>query len=232
MPAYTKLCDYIRSAVLIVQSLFGDNAKTIVNEIPYISQFASLEYAEKVIVDKTSAAEDPNWQKTGAATIDEYVAWVTTTCGMACTAMAIKHFLNKDIGTITLAKDAIPHGVYKNHDGILSGLQYREYVKWVPKYMLQADLYRYLTLSGIRHLLSQGKLVMVSVNPNIRGINSAVTNQVGGHIVLVTGYDTDTVTIHNPSGFHSNGSCANYILLNSDFMTYFAKRGIAIQPSV
>ena len=71
---------------------------------------------------------------------------------------------------------------------------------------------------------------MVSVNPNIRGYETAPEKQKGGHLVLVTGYnETDnTIIIHNPSGFVSQNTHANHTLTIDRFRMYFAGRGISL----
>ncbi len=83
---------------------------------------------------------------------------------------------------------------------------------------------------GIKYILSNQGLVIASVNPNIRGYQTASAKQVGGHLILITGYDrhTGTVTLHNPSGFLSLESCENHVLTIKEFKKYFAGRGIAV----
>ena len=90
-----------------------------------------------------------------------------------------------------------------------------------------------LSLVGICHLLAQKKLVIASVNPNIRGIPTANSNQIGGHLVLVVGYNStnQTVTIHNPSGFVSNDSQEFQVISTDEFSNYFAGRGIALEKN-
>jgi C1A family cysteine protease len=147
---------------------------------------------------------------------------------MACTVMALRFFTNKQYQTISLAKDAYEASVYKPEGGHISHMHYREYAEWVTKYGIKATVYSRLHVTGIRFILSQGGLVMVSVNPNIRGYNTANPAKRGGHLILVTGYDntTQTITFHNPSGFVSNGSHADHTLPLSQFQTFFAGRGI------
>lgn len=62
------------------------------------------------------------------------------------------------------------------------------------------------TKEDIANLLNDGWLVMLEVNENIiAGIPGYL-----GHVVLVIGYDENTVTIHNPDG--NNGNKPNQVL--------------------
>lgn len=56
------------------------------------------------------------------------------------------------------------------------------------------------TREDIKQLLDNGWLVMLDVNENpLSGKDGYI-----GHVVLVTGYDDKTATIHNPDGNHGN----------------------------
>lgn len=213
----------LKTSVLPIQSCVN-------NKVQYYSQFASPEYAEKVLKHGVALASDPNWEESGAKKVKEYEKWALTTCGMACTAMALDFYLSKQYKTVELAISAQNAGVYIIKDGELSGLRYQQYVKWLPKYGLKADLFKRLSLSGIKYLISKGSLAMVSVSPNIRGCQTAPDTQVGGHLVLVTGYNEKqkTITISNPSGFVSLSSHDNHVLAEAAFNKHFAGRGIAL----
>ncbi len=230
MKIFNKLKNEIANTGLKFKVLLNKPAMKVCNDVEFISQFASAESAELVLKDKRPKTDDHNWPKTGANSISEYVKWVTTTCGMACTAMCLKFFYNQTHQTITLAKDAQGFGVYQEKDSTLSDMHYREYVSWVRKYNLNALLYSRLSIAGIKHILSAGGLVIVSVNPNIRGYKTANETQRGGHLVLLTGYDTEskTVTIQNPSGFVSQNTHKNHTMSSEVFEKFFAGRGIAV----
>lgn len=225
-----KLYEEINNIKLLLASNLTQNKTQVQNNVPYVSQFASPEYAEKVLLEGVLKTADPDWARTGADTPEEYARWVLVTCGMACAVMALRYFCDREYGTIALAKDALKHNVYKEQADALSSMHYREFVVWVESYGLQADVYSRLRKHGIHRLLSDGKLVIASVNPNIRGVDTVRQSQRGGHLVLVTGCDaaTDTVTFHNPSGFVRNNSQINHTLSWQDFAKYFACRGIAI----
>lgn len=220
----------IANIELLLISNFTQSKIRVQNNVPYVSQFASPDYAEKILADSVPKTSDPLWAETGANNPEEYARWVLVSCGMACTAMVMKYFCNTTIGTITLAKDALRSKVYRDCEGVLSSMHYNEYAIWLLKYGLRAQVYSRLTNKGLKKLLSDGKLVIVSANPNIRGIDTVKNTQKGGHLVLVTGYDSqaDTVTFHNPSGFVSNNSQENHTLNWKKFTKYFAGRGIAV----
>lgn len=229
-----KLLDKIKTEIqnlrLMALSLFSSTKDKVEIDVPYVSQFAHPEYAERILKDGVEKTTDPNWKSTGAETAEEYADWVLTMCGMACTSMALKHFNGRDDGIVSLAKDAMRHRVYKQEGDELSSMHYKEFVEWLRDYGLRAEIYTRLGIHGLQKLLSDGKLIIVSVNPNIREDQADSTTQRGGHLVLVTGYDkqVNTLTLHNPSGFVSQNTQENHRVLVSKFLKYYAGRGIAL----
>ncbi len=199
-------------------------------DVSYVCQFAKPEHAELSLKKELDPLNDPHWAETGASSPKRYAEWAFTTCGMASTAMALSYFHNKNIKPALLAEDALLHGVYIESEKELSAMKYREFAKWIKKYNLYADVYTKLSAKGVRYALSKGRLVIVSVNPNIRGYDTAPIDQKGGHLVLVTGYNLDnkTIYINNPSGFVSNNTQVNHELSEKDFLSYYAGRGIVI----
>jgi uncharacterized protein YvpB len=149
---------------------------------------------------------------------------------MASTSMVLEFLTKSKILPAILAENALLHDVYAKDNGGISDMRYRQYVDWVCNYGLQAKFYTRLSLRGIQHALSKRKLVIVSVNPNIRGFDTAPTSQKGGHLVVVTGYDHNnkTVTINNPSGFTSTNTQHNHKMQLETFFEYYAGRGIII----
>ena len=215
----------------LLLNIWSSNNSTVSvsNKVPFISQFANPEYAEEVLKNGKEAVTDPSWPQTGANTAEEYATWSTTMCGMACTAMALHYYYGASKPIVELARDALENGVYA--EGVeLSAMKYQEYVQWIKKYNVKASIYTKLSLAGIKYLLAEGELVVVSVNPNIRGYNTAPEVQKGGHLVLVTGYDSDnrTLTINNPSGFVSLSSHHHHVLSEEVFKKYFAGRGLSL----
>lgn len=215
---------------LLIKASVFPHKPSVHNSVNFVSQFANPEWAEKILKDGLPKTSDPDWQQSGADTAEEYGKWVTTVCGMACTVMALDYFGKGEHKSIMLAKDALEHGVYQEHADELSAMRYREYVSWVARYGLSATLYSRLTVAGIQHILASGGLVIASVNPNMRGYQTAPEAQAGGHLVLVTGYEKekDTITLENPSGFVSQNTHHNHTMKTSDFKRFFAGRGIAL----
>ena len=101
---------------------------------------------------------------------------------------------------------------------------------WKKRYGVQGKIYTRLGVRGLQKLLSDGNVVIVSVNPNIREYETTSNEQRGGHLVLVTGYDKkeNTLTLHNPSGFASQNTQENHTVPISKFLKYYAGRGIAL----
>lgn len=230
MKSLAKLYNLYDNGKLHILANTATLPPVIKNDVPFISQFASADWSEKVLRDGDSEESDPAWSDSGATSKKEYVLWVTTICGMACTVMALQFFTNKQYRTISIAKDAYGAGVYKPENEHISHMHYYEYAQWVTKYSIKATVYSRLHITGICYILFRGGLVMVSVNPNIRGYNTADPAKKGGHLVLVTGYNNieQTITFHNPSGFVSNGSHSSHTLPMAQFQKFFAGRGIGL----
>lgn len=228
-----KLKAELRNFHLMGISIFSNSKDKIENNVPYVSQFAHPEYAEKILKEGVDKTTDPNWRNTGAKSVDEYIEWVLTICGMACTVMALKFFSDRKYEIVTLAKDALNHDVYRRDQEEISHMHYKEYTDWITNYGIKAKVYSRLNIRGIQKLLSDKSLVIASVNPNIRGYETVSLKQEGGHLVLITGYDKkeNTITLHNPSGFVSNNSQSNQTLSVQDFLRYYAGRGIALSSS-
>ncbi len=200
-------------------------------DVPYVCQFAIPEHAELSLKKTLNPAQDPHWAQTGARSPERYAEWAFTMCGMASVAMALGYYKNElPPKPAELAEDALKHGVYVADGTAISSMKYKEFAVWVEKYGLRAKVLSRLSIRGIQYALSEKNLVIISVNPNIRGYNTAPTHQKGGHLVLVTGYDTkaDTISIHNPSGFVGTDTQINHTIQISKFKEYFAGRGIVL----
>ena len=230
MKIWRKIKSEFENLKLRFSTLFQAQPPHIQYNVLYVSQFAHPEYAERILKKGVPKTSDPNWKETGAESSSEYAEWVLTICGMACTSMILKYFKNKHIGIVSLAKEALEHGVYQRRSDGISSMQYREFSEWISRHGLNAKVYTRLTVKGIVYLLTNGELVIVSVNPNIREYETADNKQKGGHLVLITGYDqsNDTLTLHNPSGFVSHDTQKNYTIPVTQFKRYYARRGIAV----
>jgi len=224
----------VKNVVYEVVARLSRISNRVNHSISYVCQFAKPEHAELSLKKELDPLNDPYWAETGASSPKRYAAWAFTMCGMASTAMALSYFHHKNIKPALLAEDALLHGVYTESEKELSAMKYREFAKWIKKYNLYANVYTKLSTKGIRYALSKGRLVIISVNPNIRGYNTAPVDQKGGHLVLVTGYDLDnkTIRINNPSGFVNNNTQVNHELTEKEFLSYYAGRGIVIEKLI
>lgn len=204
------------------------------HDVPYVCQFASAESVERVIVDHSLVEKDPKWFETGASSPESYAKWAFAMCGMASTAMAIAFFKQKRIPLIELAESARKDGVYQEEEHTFSSMRYGEFSEWIVRYGLKADIRTRLSMTGIRYALSQGSLVIASVNPNIRGYATAPEHRIGGHLVLVRGFDTHEKTffINNPSGCMSTNTQRRHCVPEKTFLKYFAGRGLVLSHNV
>ncbi|HCC83720.1 TPA: hypothetical protein DEP96_02635 [Candidatus Uhrbacteria bacterium] len=227
---FRRLEQEMRNADYEVRARVSKILPRVDNDVPFVCQFASPEHAELSLMKQLKPRDDLDWRESGATSPERYADWAFTMCGMASTAMVLRSFFDASPLPAELAEDALKHGVYQETAGEISDMRYREYATWITKYNLRAKVYTRLSIHGIKHALSNGRLVMISVNPNIRGVVTAAVNQRGGHLVLVTGYDTNagTITINNPSGFASQGSQLHHTLAVKVFKKYFAGRGIVL----
>ncbi len=213
-----------------IRSRFSFLPNTVDYDVPYVCQFAKPEHAELSLKKELNPVDDLHWKDTGAKSPERYAQWAFTMCGMASTAMAVEYFKGKKLSLVELAEDALQSGVYTEGEKEISSMKYREFTKWVRKHSLSAQMFTRLSIRGIQYALSLGSVVMVSVNPNIRGFDTAPFSQKGGHLVLVTGYDVTNqiILLNNPSGFVSTKTQIKHRLSIPDFLKYYAGRGIVI----
>ena len=231
MKVIYKIKRLIGNTALFIRSLVTRTPDRIRHSVPYTSQFANPGWAEMVLKDGQSLTKDIMWPDSGAQTIEEYEHWALAICGMACAAMVISFYSNKTYKTIKLAKDAKKNGVYIEQGGEISKMQNQQFVRWIRKFSIKATIYTKLKLRSVETLLASGSLIIADVNPNISGFINAPNTQVGGHLVLVTGYNKieKTVTIQNPAGFENNQSQANHSVSFKEWEIYFSGQGIAIK---
>jgi hypothetical protein len=226
-----RLAQELNNIIYSVQSHIRNLPNSVQHAVPLVTQFSVPDKAESTLKKHLHPTDDTDWIQSGATSQEQYVKWVFTMCGMACTAMVLKYFKHTSVLPVVLAEDAILSHVYQTHaDGTLSGMRYFEFTKWVQKFDIQAYTITRLDIRGIQSALAHNKLVIVSVNPNIRGLETVSTTQRGGHLVLITGYDLvkATLTINNPSGFSSTNTQHQHTISVSSFSKYYARRGIIL----
>ncbi len=198
--------------------------------IPFCCQYARKEDVESFVKREKNLIEDPYWHLTGAKSQEEYAKWSRSICGMATTKTALKYFKDLDFQLIPLAKDAFVNGVYSEEKGVISDMKYREFSIWIEKYGLKAEIYSRLSIKGIKYSITLGKILIVSVNPNIRGYFKSNPKKRGGHLVVVTGYDDrkHILFLNNSSGFLSLQTQERHKIAEKEFVKYYAGRGITI----
>lgn len=225
-----RLRQEIDNAVLAIISLRAPKRR-VAFDVPYVCQFAVPESAELTLKKQLAAIDDPHWMESGATSVERYAFLAPNICGIASAAMVIGYYTGSTPKSAVLAEDAIASGVFKERTDDLTDMNYRMFARWIPKYGLRATVYSRLSLRGIQYALSSGSLVLASVNPNIRGFITSSEQKIGGHMVVVVGYDMDakTITINNSSGFTSLQSQKDHTLSESEFLRYFAGRGIVLR---
>ncbi len=233
MKILPRIIQEIKNIQYELLASFSSIPKNVEYKVPYVCQFAVPESAELSLTKKLHPASDRNWRETGAVSPERYAQWAFTMCGMASVAMALGYFKNLKIKPAELAEDALKHNVYLEDPNEISAMRYAEFAKWICKYDLNAEIYTRLSIQGIRYALSKKRLVIVSVNPNIRGYDTASQDQKGGHLIIVTGYDLSkgNLSFNNPSGFVSSNTQIGHTLSVKDFSAYYAGRGIVVFPT-
>jgi len=125
-----------------------------------------------------------------------------------------------------LAVGCMEYGAYTDEPGRPQGLIYRPFAEYArDRHGLRADVITELGPARIIAELSEGRLVIASVHPEIRRPRNDPPGT-GGHLVLVTGYADGQVTFHNPSGHTPEAVVATLPMLVFD--RFAARRGIAL----
>ena len=211
-------------------SFFPEQIIFIKRTIPYFSQFASADLAEKIVTGKMQAKDDPNWKESGAHTAQEYALWSRNMCGMACLKMILAYLGTSEVRLVQLAKACMQYGGYVITGEKIDGLFYEPFCRYVKKrWALSAMIAPVLTMRRIRYEIGLGNFVIVSVHPGIRNQQKKKDEKNGGHLVLLTGFDLQkhTLYLHNPSGF-TKLSQEHFEISEVDFLRFFAGRGIVI----
>ncbi len=176
-------------------------------KVPYYSQLASEELAEKIFDQEFNPTHDPRWREYGAATPEEYAYWASRACGPAGVKMVVEAFG----GPVRTMMAWINQGVACN------GYQISAYeqgqtteVGWdhrvLAKLIQDAGYNAYaqeIKPGKIVDCLKMGSLLIASVSYEI-GTTLPVSRR-GGHLVVVNGVERigksiDTYIVHNPSG--------------------------------
>ncbi|NUS14047.1 MAG: hypothetical protein HOY69_22020 [Streptomyces sp.] len=174
---------------------------TTSRSVPYYSQWESAALVPEFVAGTKAAVDDPLWQKSGADTPEEYAFWAPRICGVACLRMALDHWNRPVPPSVVLARDLQDAGAYVREGDDVKGLIYRPFAEYVTRrWGLYARVAPELTGAEIRQEIARGRLVVISVNKDIRTPEADPASK-GGHLVLVVAADAEGVKLNNPSGF-------------------------------
>jgi hypothetical protein len=166
-------------------------ASTIIHPVPYYSQWESPELVPDIIAGTTSAADDPLWPKSGAASSTEYGWWSWRLCGMACLRMCLDHWLGTSPPSMSLARECLEAGAYIHRGDRVQGLIYAPFTDYLcARWDLVAQSRPDLPVDNVTEHLRAGGLAMLSVHPSIRTLDPAPP-RTGGHLVLAVGATPD-----------------------------------------
>lgn len=204
--------------------------ESIVHQVPYYSQWETPELVPDILAGTMLAADDPLWERSGAASPDDYEYWSWRLCGVACLRMALDHWWGVAPPAVRLAEECLDAGAYVRHpDGRLDGLVHAPFAAYVRRrWGLPAEARSPLPAEELAGHLEQGRLVMLSVHPSIRTLDP-IPPRLGGHLVLAVGATEDALVIHNPSGF-PDGSQRFAQVPWDDLPRFYAGRGIVLGP--
>lgn len=197
------------------------------SSVPYVCQWATPELASDLIAGRVTLADDVNWARSGARDRAEYIEWANHVCGMACLRMVLSHRDGEAPSLLELARRSLPYGAYVREGERIKGLIYAPFVDYVrEQFALESEVRVGIEPEDLPLVLSQRRYFIASVHPGIRQPEQ-MPPQRGGHLVLVTAAEADSVTFHNPSG-DSPATRQQVTLPLSSFGRFFAGRGIAI----
>ncbi|MGK4579673.1 C39 family peptidase [Kitasatospora sp. HPMI-4] len=204
--------------------------KSIIHQVPYHSQWESADLVPDILDGTLPASDDPLWERSGAATPEEYEYWSWRLCGMACLRMALDFWWGVSPAPVTLAEECMAAGAYVRHpDGRLDGLIHAPFAAYVhQRWGLAAEARSPLPAEELPALLAAGRLAVISVHPSIRTLDPQPP-RTGGHLVLAVGANRDELLIHNPSGF-PDGSQSFARVPWGDLGRFYAERGIVLGP--
>ncbi|CAI1650641.1 hypothetical protein AB6864_26620 [Serratia proteamaculans] len=197
------------------------------SSVPYVCQWATPELAADLIAGRVTLADDVNWARSGARDRAEYIEWANHVCGMACLRMVLSHRDGEAPSLLELARRSLPYGAYVREGERIKGLIYAPFVDYVrEQFALESEVRVGIEPEDLPLVLSQRRYFIASVHPGIRQPEQTPPQR-GGHLVLVTAAEADSVTFHNPSG-DSPATRQQVTLPLSSFGRFFAGRGIAI----
>ncbi|EIC85441.1 hypothetical protein [Serratia sp. M24T3] len=199
--------------------------------IPYFSQWESPSSAPEILSGKKTLQEIENWPQSGAQTQEEYIEWANHVCGMCCLKMALAATTGEIVPILELTRRSLPYGAYVQEGDNIRGLIYAPFVEFLKQELNIGGQVRVeMTAEDIAAELDKNHFFIASVHPGIRHPEIAPP-RTGGHLVLVTAVEQETLTFHNPSGH--NEATQSYVKMPvSQFAQFFAGRGVAMMPRI
>lgn len=179
-------------------------------------------------VGQAAPALDTRWKESGAVDNATYARWCGHICGMACLRMALLRRDGHAPSLFDLVEGARKYGAYteSTDTGEIRGLIYAPFAEYArAEHGLTAEVHGHLQAEELVALLDTGRIVMASVNKEIRRPDRPAPGQ-GGHLVLVTGHERGTLRFRNPSGH--TAEARNAALPVALFSTFYGRRGISL----
>jgi len=180
--------------------------------VPYYSQIASPDLAEKIFVQGMNPIFDPRWPETGATTPEEYAFWVERACGVACLKMVVEALDGPKHSLIEWARMVSSRGGYitqQNADGTTReiGWSHRSLAEVAQESGLLSS-WKPATPQGLLEDLLKNRLVIASVSYEAGDDTLPITKK-GGHLMVVLGADFNKTGpiafyVNNPSGRRKN----------------------------
>ncbi|GAB3575963.1 C39 family peptidase [Leifsonia lichenia] len=212
-----------------------------VARFPYESQWGDPRCNEALIVRGEDPAALHDWARDGYASADEYRYWASNVCGLACLRSVMRVWRPAAAAATMrdLIDGATSAGALIPEADTVRGLYYRPFLSWIAaEFGLDGEVVEGSTAR--EHFESVGRSAFVersastgrgvvaiaSVTPEIR-FPERQNDRVGGHLVLVHGFDGETVSFHNPSGIGATAADAS--LHVDDFQRFYAGRGMLVR---
>ncbi|MFB7395148.1 peptidase [Streptomyces sp. NPDC056191] len=198
------------------------------NHLTTVTQFASPDLIHAIVYEGHDQGDDPRWPESGAPDADTYRRWCGHMCGIACLRMALLVRTGTAPTLFELLDGARRHGAYVEDDdtGAIRGMIYAPAAVYARTELgLQADVHPELPMPVLLDLLDEGRLVVASVHKEIRRPDRPAPGK-GGHLVLVTHRQGDTLYFRNHPGATAGTRTAR--LDTATLARFFAGRGISL----
>jgi hypothetical protein len=169
------------------------------------------------------------WWETGFADPDAYRFWSGKLCGLACLESALDFWEIERPDRAALLDEALEWGAYvRRGDGGVDGLIYAPFLRWIgTRFGIGGQVHGRIGLAELVGI-GPGSFAIASVSPEIRWPERPNERR-GGHLVLVTGSDSERVWFHNPSGFEEKTAIDAELRIEV-MDRFFAGRGMTLTP--